>query len=51
MTQLRHCTGFDLTDALTGEVEVLANLFECAWLATVKAKAKLQDLTLALVER
>jgi len=50
MTQLRHRTSFDLANALTGEVEVLANLFEGARLATVESKAKLQDLALTLVE-
>ena len=50
MTELRHCPGFDLTNALTGEVEVFPNFFERARLATIETKAELQDLTLALIE-
>src|SRR5690606_3026940 len=41
----------DPADALTGEVEVLADLFEGARLATIEPEAELQDLALALVER
>src|SRR6185295_19081382 len=51
MTQLAHRPCFDLADALAGEVEMLANLFERAWLATVETEAQLEDLALALVER
>ena len=51
VAQLRHGPGLDLADALTGEVEVLAHLFEGAGLAPVEAEAQLQDLALALVER
>lgn len=50
MTKLRHCPCFDLANALTGETEVLANLFEGAGLTTVEAKAKFENLTFALVE-
>src|SRR5581483_11520387 len=49
--QLRHRACLDLADALAGEVEVLAHLFERARLAAVEAEAQLQDLALALVER
>ena len=49
--QLRHGTGFDLANALAGEVEVLADLFERARLATVETEAQLEDLAFALVER
>src|SRR3546814_14701077 len=50
VAELRHGTGFDLADALAGEVEVLPDLFEGAGLATVEAEAQLQDLALAVVE-
>ena len=45
MTQLRHRPGLDLTNALTGEIEVL-DLFERARLAAVETEAELQDLAL-----
>ena len=51
VAQLRHGAGLDLADALTGEVEVLADLFEGAGLAPVEAEAQLEDLALTLVER
>src|SRR4029077_10551469 len=51
VAQLRHRPCLDLADPLTGEVEVLAHLFEGAGLAAVEAEAQLQDLALALVER
>lgn len=50
VTQLRHGAGLDLADALTGEVEVLADLFESARFTTVETEAKLQDLALTLIE-
>src|SRR3546814_19173854 len=50
VAELRHGTGFDLADALAGEVEVLPDLFEGAGLATVEAEAQLKDLALAVVE-
>ena len=49
--QLGHRPRLDLADPLTGEVEVLADLFQGARLAAVEAEAELQDLALALVER
>src|SRR5438445_12720567 len=49
--QLRHRPRLDLADALTGQVEVLADLFERARLAAVEPEAQRQDLPLALVER
>ena len=51
MAELRHRSSLDLADALPGEVEVLADLFEGAGLATVEAEAELEDLALAVVER
>jgi hypothetical protein len=39
VTQLRHGASLNLTDALTGEVEVLAHLFERPWLTTVEPEA------------
>src|SRR5207249_9827228 len=38
-------------DALTGEVEVLADLLEGAGLAAVESETQLEDLALAVVER
>ena len=49
--QLAHGPGLDLADALTGEIEALAHLFEGAGLTSVESEAELQDLALALVER
>src|SRR5204863_186006 len=49
--QLRHRPGLDLADALTGEVEVLADLLEGAGLAAVESETQLEDLALAVVER
>src|SRR3954467_12381632 len=51
VAELRHGAGFDLADALTREVERLADLFERPRLATIEAEAQAQDLPLALVER
>src|SRR4051812_3695235 len=51
VAQLAHRPGFDLADPLTGQVEVLADLFQRARLAAVEAEAELQDLPLTLVER
>ncbi len=51
VTELRHRPRFDLTDALPGEVEVLADLLEGARLAAVKTESQAQYLALALVER
>ncbi len=51
MAQLAHCTGLDLTDALTGEVERLADFLQRARLAAVETEAQREDLSLALVER
>ena len=51
MAQLAHCAGFDLTNALAGEVEVFTDLFECARLAAIETEAQLEDFTLAFVER
>ena len=46
MAQLAHRPRLDLADALTREVEVLADLFERARLAAVETEAELQDLDL-----
>ena len=51
VAELAHRTRLDLADALAGEVEVLADLFERAGLAPVESEPQSQDLTLALVER
>ena len=51
VAQLRHRPGLDLADPLTGQVEVLADLFERAGLAPVEAEAQLEDLLLTGVER
>jgi hypothetical protein len=49
VAQLAHRTSFNLTDALTGEVEVFANFFKGARFAPIKTKAQLQNLAFALV--
>src|SRR5437899_5805421 len=49
--KLRHGPGLDLADALTGELERLAHLFERAGLAAVETEAQAQDLALAVGER
>ena len=51
MTKLRHRPGLDLADALPGEVEVLADLFERARLSPIEPEAQGEDLALALVQR
>ena len=51
MTQLAHGASFNLSDALTREVEVFADLFERARLAPVETEAQLENFTLALIER
>src|SRR5688572_15494284 len=51
VAELAHRPGLDLADPLACEVEVLADLFECARLAAVESEAELEDLALALVER
>ena len=43
VTQLRHRLGFDLADALAGQVELLADLFERPRLAAVEAEAQRDD--------
>src|SRR5437588_10371837 len=48
--ELRHGPGLDLADALAGEVEVLAHLFESAGLTPVEAESQPEDLALSLVE-
>src|SRR6266478_8470411 len=44
--ELRHGPGLDLANALTGELEALADLLEGPRLAPVEAEAETQDLTL-----
>ena len=51
MFQFPQRLGLDLADALAGEVEVLAHLFERPRLTTVQTEAEPQDLALALIER
>src|SRR5689334_23335441 len=50
VAKLRHRTGLDLADPLTGEAEVLGHFLERALAATVETEAKRQDRALALVE-
>ena len=50
MAQLRHGPGLNLADALPGQVEVLAHLFQRPGFAPVQAEAQAQDLPLTLVE-
>jgi hypothetical protein len=50
MTQFAHRSGFDLSDALTSEIERFANFFEGARFTAVEAEAQRQDFTLARVE-
>src|SRR5688500_7898212 len=49
--QFGHGASFDLADALTSEIEVLADFFERAGLAAIETEPQLEDLALALVER
>jgi hypothetical protein len=51
MTQLAHCTGFDLSNAFAGEVEVFTDLFECARFTAIETEAQLEDFTLAFIKR
>src|SRR5215217_7062866 len=51
VAQFAHRTGLDLADALTGEVEVLADFLERAGLAAVEPEPQREDLPLPLVER
>ena len=51
MAKLGHGPRLDLADPLTGQVEVLAHLFERARLATVETETQAEDLALPLVER
>ena len=50
MTQLRHRPGLDLANALTGEVEVLADLFERARTAVLETETKPYDLLLPIAQ-
>jgi hypothetical protein len=50
VTQLTHRTRFDLANALTCEVEMLTDIFKRAWLTTIKPKAQLENLALALIK-
>src|SRR4029079_16646625 len=50
VTQLGHGTRLDLADALAGEIEVLADLFEGAGLAAVEAETEAENLPLTFVE-
>ena len=47
MTELPQGLGFDLTDPLTGDVELFAHLFQRAGTAVLDAEAQLQDLFLS----
>ena len=52
MAQLGKRLGFDLTDALAGDVEVLADLFKRALFARlIEAEAHLDDLFFARRKR
>ncbi len=50
VAQLRHRAGLDLTDALTGEAEVLGHFLERALATTVEPEPQAEDGALALVE-
>ena len=49
--EFRHGPGFDLTDPLPGQVEMLTDLFQGAGLAPVKAEAQSEDLAFTFVQR
>src|SRR5687767_13853369 len=49
--QLAECLGLDLADALAGDREVLAHLFERVLAAVTQAEAHLDDLLFARRER
>src|SRR4029077_17810876 len=49
--ELRHRPCLDLADALAGQLEALADLFEGPGLATMKSETQSQDVPFALVER
>ena len=51
MAQFAERLGFDLTNALACDREVLADLFERVFAAVLQAKAHLDDLFLARAER
>ena len=51
VAKLGHRPRLDLTDALPGQVEVLADLLERPGLTSVQPEAQAQDLALTLVER
>ena len=51
VAQLAHRAGLDLSNALSREVERLADFFERARLAAVETEAQGENLALALVER
>jgi hypothetical protein len=51
VAQLAHCARFDLTNALTSEVEVFTNFFKGAtFAAATKAEAQTQDFAFTFVE-
>jgi hypothetical protein len=47
VAEFGHGLGLDLSDALAGDMEVLADLFESTGLTTVKAEAQCEDLAFA----
>src|SRR5438552_681457 len=48
--QLRHRPGFDLADPLTGELEVLADLFERTGFTVVETESQSDNLPFSSVE-
>jgi hypothetical protein len=51
VAELGHGTGFDLTDPLTGEVEVHSHLFEGTGLFAVQAETETENLAFTLVQQ
>jgi hypothetical protein len=51
MAQFGHGPRLDLTDALTGQIEVLAHFLEGAGLTPIQSETEPKDLPLPLVER
>ena len=50
VAQLTHGACLNLTDALTREVESLADFFKCARFSTIETEAQLQNFALTLIK-